>query len=129
MKPRSHTDDLRRVREAHEQRAGVRYHLTAEQRKRAAARPSPHKRGYDRRWQKLRRMLLRTNPTCEACARKEPPEVTPATEVDHIVALAKGGARLDVANLQALCKACHARKTVREDGGFGAPAKGAPPAL
>lgn len=37
--------------------------------------------------------------------------VTPATEVDHIVPLRQGGARLDRSNLQSLCRPCHAQKT------------------
>lgn len=41
--------------------------------------------------------------------------VEPATEVDHVVPIRRGGARLDPANLQALCKRCHSRKTMAED--------------
>lgn len=46
-------------------------------------------------------------------------QVTPSTEVDHIVAH-KGDMGLfwDQANWQALCKPCHSRKTATEDSGF-----------
>ena len=44
----------------------------------------------------------------------------PATDVDHIRPH-KGNEDLmwDEENLQALCHACHSRKTAAEDGGFG----------
>jgi 5-methylcytosine-specific restriction protein A len=47
--------------------------------------------------------------------------VTAATEVDHIQAH-RGDARLmwDFENnVQSLCKPCHSKKTVKEDGGLG----------
>lgn len=49
-------------------------------------------------------MIRRERPVCEHCG------IRAATEVDHIVPLAEGGARLDRANLQALCHRCHMRK-------------------
>jgi len=70
-------------------------------------------RGYDATWQKMRKLILHRDPVCRACERKA------AEEVDHIVPLAKGGARLDARNLQGLCKPCHSTKTATEDGGFG----------
>jgi len=39
--------------------------------------------------------------------------------VDHVRPLSDGGDHYDADNLQALCRSCHARKTCREDGGFG----------
>ncbi len=69
-------------------------------------------RGYGRRWRKVRLIQLRREPLCRRCGEL-------ATEVDHIVPIAKGGAMSDLANLQALCKRCHSRKTVAQDGGFG----------
>jgi 5-methylcytosine-specific restriction enzyme A len=119
MEPGNHYHDLRAHRERVEKRAGVRYHVTAEQRARMDARVSPSQRGYDAAWKRVRRKFLRANPLCVACLSKSPPLLVPATEADHVVALSKGGRRLDTANLQALCKACHARKTVEHDGGFG----------
>lgn len=77
-------------------------------------RGSASARGYDGTWRKVRLMKLRQNPICETegCGQM-------ASEVDHIVPMAQGGQRLDMENLQALCKPCHSRKTVTEDGGFG----------
>ena len=67
------------------------------------------------RWKKLRAHVLRRSPICESCQR------VPATDVDHIVPRAQGGTHA-TSNLQALCKACHSRKTAREGrwGGAGA---------
>ncbi|MCA9312292.1 MAG: HNH endonuclease [Phycisphaerales bacterium] len=75
-------------------------------------RTSPARRGYDRGWQHLRRWFLMRHPLCQHCQRDG--RTTPATEVDHVVPIRAGGARLDQANLQALCKSCHSRKTVRD---------------
>ena len=43
--------------------------------------------------------------------------IASATDVDHIVPIADGGAPLDQANLQSLCHECHSRKTIAENGG------------
>lgn len=72
-------------------------------------RRSPSKRGYDSRWRKVRLMVLRANPICQHCNEYA------ATEVDHIVPLSKGGSRLAMDNLQALCKSCHSKKTRAEN--------------
>jgi 5-methylcytosine-specific restriction protein A len=56
--------------------------------------------------------MLRSNPICQYCGLEE------ASEVDHVVPLAAGGTN-DYDNLRTSCKACHSRKTVIEDGGFG----------
>lgn len=63
---------------------------------------------YDRTWAKVRERKLRTNPRCERC------RVAPAREVDHIVPLRAGGARLDPRNLRSLCVDCHRKVTPRE---------------
>lgn len=42
--------------------------------------------------------------------------IVPATEVDHVDGDASNN---DPSNHRSLCKGCHARKTVRENGGFG----------
>lgn len=81
-------------------------------------RPSPSARGYDWRWQKLRRMQLNAEPLCRACAAAG--LTVPATDVDHIIAKAKGGGD-GFDNLQSLCASCHSRKTALEDGAFGRP--------
>lgn len=71
-------------------------------------RPDSTARGYDWTWERLSRMIRRERPLCEHCG------VAPSRMVDHIVPLRAGGARLDLANLQALCLTCHAAKTRSE---------------
>lgn len=74
-------------------------------------RVSPSRRGYTAAWQRLRAYKLRRSPMCEQCGQ-------PGQEVDHIMPLRAGGTNA-YENLQTLCKSCHSRKTVAEDGGFG----------
>lgn len=82
---------------------------TVRNRSSESPRPSAHARGYGRQWQAIRLAYLRAHPLCVECNR-------PATDVDHIVARAKGG-KDDESNLQALCHSCHSRKTNAQDGG------------
>ena len=74
------------------------------------ARLSPSRRGYDRRWQRLRRMVLAQQPFCVVCQRAG--RVVAATDVDHIVPLSAGGTSA-ADNLQPLCHSCHSKKTAR----------------
>jgi 5-methylcytosine-specific restriction protein A len=76
-------------------------------------RPSSAARGYGHRWRKLRRLQLNRHPLCQwpGCER-------PATDVDHILARARGGGD-EEANLQSLCHRHHSEKTARHDGAFG----------
>ena len=69
-------------------------------------------RGYDHRWRKLRLMVLRKEPLCRECGRG-------ATVVDHVIPH-RGDRALfnDPYNLQSLCKACHNKKSGRENSGF-----------
>ena len=78
-------------------------------------RASSTARGYDETWKKFRLTILHRDPVCKKCERKA------SEEVDHIVPLAAGGARLDPRNAQGLCNPCHSTKTATEDGGFGRP--------
>ena len=71
-------------------------------------RVSAARRGYGRRWQRLRRIQLGREPFCVHCA--EFGRVTAATDVDHIVARRDGGEDA-LFNLQSLCHSCHSRKT------------------
>jgi 5-methylcytosine-specific restriction endonuclease McrA len=73
-------------------------------------RPKKQARGYGGNWPRLRLMKLRRNPACEYC------HISPATCVDHV-----DGDTSNVAwnNLRSACDACHGRKTVQCDGGFG----------
>jgi 5-methylcytosine-specific restriction protein A len=61
--------------------------------------------------QRIRKRILSVEPLCVAC--KEQGRVTVATEVDHILALHKGGADTDE-NRQPLCSACHLAKSIDE---------------
>ena len=67
-------------------------------------------RGYDAKWREARRLFLQRNPLCQNCLKNG--KLTPATVVDHIVPH-RGDQLLfwDHGNWQALCKACHDRKT------------------
>jgi 5-methylcytosine-specific restriction protein A len=60
------------------------------------------------RWQRLRRLKLRQQPTCEYC---RPHTTTAATEVDHRQAINDGGDPWAMSNLVSSCKPCHSRKT------------------
>ena len=71
-----------------------------------AKRGSAHARGYDKRWQRLRLMVLREEVVCRVCGML-------ATDVDHIVPKSQGGTDARE-NLQALCHADHSRKTNRD---------------
>jgi 5-methylcytosine-specific restriction endonuclease McrA len=60
-------------------------------------------------WKDIRRRQLARVPLCQGC-----PGTVPAVEVDHVVPLSQGGSKRDPANLQSLCRACHATKTSEE---------------
>jgi len=83
-------------------------------------RPSAAKRGYGRTWRRLRLMKLRRDPICQAEGCTEP-----ASEVDHPRAVRRPEEVLQVTllELRSLCKACHSKKTAREDGSFGRKAR------
>ena len=74
-------------------------------------RPSSFKRGYNTYWKRVRLVKLQQDPLCVKCNEKG--RMTPATEVDHIVPLRKGGTHKGD-NLQSLCKSCHSKKTMTE---------------
>lgn len=67
--------------------------------------PSP----YNYRWQKVRAVFIAQNPVCTTCGDL-------ATDVDHVVPHKGHTDPLfwDTANYQALCHACHSRKTRRQ---------------
>ena len=85
-------------------RSPIKSHASNEDRRDSASR-----RGYDRKWQRLRRWFLARHPVCQECECHGRAEA--ATEVHHIAPLSDGGSRLREENLQALCKSCHSRKT------------------
>jgi 5-methylcytosine-specific restriction protein A len=97
--------------------AGVRYcpeHAKRAQREYDSDRGTAAQRGYDARWRKMRLMVLRQEPLCRECMKAG--RVTPATEIHHIDGNAKNMSR---ENLEPLCKACHSKKTAREQHRWG----------
>lgn len=65
-------------------------------------------------WQRLRAAKLSASPLCEACIRRE--VVEPASVVDHIIAIAKGGDPFPpLSGLMAMCEPCHNAKTNAKD--------------
>jgi len=76
-------------------------------------RGSAASRGYDAAWDRVKQKALeRDGYLCQPCKRRK--LMRPATEVDHIVALVDGGARLDLNNLESTCHSDHVSKTWRE---------------
>ena len=77
-------------------------------------RESPSKRGYDKRWQRLRATHVAEHPLCEVCQAFG--QTTPVAEVDH-----KTPHKLefdllyDAGNLWSLCDRHHASKTRMEE--------------
>jgi len=61
--------------------------------------------------QARRRRWFARHPLCVACEKRG--LVVEATELDHVIPLGQGGAD-DASNLQGLCRACHAIKSVGE---------------
>lgn len=90
----------------HEAMPGSSYCQAHDWQRKERGRKSAARRGYDRRWRRLRQLVLTREPFCRMCG-------APATEVDHIIPLSRGGTNA-LENLQPLCKRCHARKTMRE---------------
>ena len=82
-----------------------------------AARPKLSARGWyhDPRWKAMRLRFLTEHPLCVECQR-------PANTVDHVEPHKMDEALFwSWANLRAMCRPCHSRKTAREDGGWGNP--------
>lgn len=65
-------------------------------------------------WRRLRQQKLHQTPFCEICYKSG--RMANAVIVDHIKEIRDGGAPLDIANLQCLCRSCHNEKTVTERG-------------
>jgi 5-methylcytosine-specific restriction enzyme A len=65
-------------------------------------------------WDRLRKtVMMRDQHLCQTCWRHG--RVTAAHAVDHIKPKAQGGTD-DLENLEAICRACHLDKTLRENG-------------
>jgi len=77
-------------------------------------RTSRHDRGYGSAWEKIREQALeRDRGLCQHCLAEG--RSVPATQVDHVIAKAKGGTD-DLGNLQSLCRDHHEAKTAAENG-------------
>jgi 5-methylcytosine-specific restriction protein A len=63
-------------------------------------------------WRALRAAFLHQHPVCCRCEARG--VIVAAVVADHILPIKDGGARLDEANLQALCVPCHNSKTASE---------------
>ena len=70
-------------------------------------RPSPSRRGYGRRWRRLRLMQLSRHPLCATCYGMG--FTTPATDVHHRVPLSQGGQN-GLENLESLCHIHHSQE-------------------
>jgi len=69
------------------------------------------------RWKALRELVLTSEPLCLCCKRYG--VVRPAVDVDHIMPLSHSPTlSTNLSNLQALCHACHSRKTQHEKKGI-----------
>jgi 5-methylcytosine-specific restriction protein A len=74
-------------------------------------------RGYDHTWRKLRDAFIAANPWCVECARNG--RQVRAQIVDHIVPhCGREELRLNVGNVQSLCRSHHALKTHGEGLGY-----------
>jgi len=62
-------------------------------------------RGYTPQWEKVRKIKLQLTPLCERC--ESMGKIVPATMVHHKIAIAAGGAPLDLENLVSCCNPCH----------------------
>lgn len=89
----------------------------------AWSRTSRHDRGYGTAWDKLRKQILaRDKHLCQPCRRNG--RIKAGRTVDHIKPKAKGGTD-DTDNLEVICDACHADKTISDSGGCVKPTIGA----
>ena len=83
---------------------------------------------YDkRRWRRLRRKKLSADPLCEYCPAGK---ITPATQVDHVLAINDGGDPWAWDNLKSTCAPCHSSKTryIEQMGRDRVPVRGVDPA-
>lgn len=69
-----------------------------------------------RPWRKVRAAFISKNPICVKC--EEEDKTVAAKYVDHIQRIEDGGAKLDEANLQSLCKYHHDSKSGKEAHGY-----------
>jgi 5-methylcytosine-specific restriction protein A len=91
-------------------------HRQPEQGQRELWRGSASSRGYDAAWKRIRlQALKRDYHLCQTCLRATPPRFNPAVDVDHVIPIRVApDRRLDLSNLQSICRECHAKKTAFE---------------
>ena len=77
---------------------------------------------YGHTWANVSRLYRIVNPLCEVCALSgRLTDASPGDRkgvTDHIVAVTRGGARMDERNFATLCKPCHDRKSALEKLGW-----------
>lgn len=64
-------------------------------------------------WKSIRKTKLYRDPICQQCEADGRTEA--ATDVDHVLAISKGGEPWSMSNLRSLCHSCHSRKTRHVD--------------
>lgn len=86
--------------------------LRTAQRRDESVRPNASERGYTSKAHRLWRQAVLTRDAfaCVDCGR-----IDQANHADHVVPIAQGGAKYDVANGACRCIKCHSRKTAREN--------------
>ena len=68
-------------------------------------------------WRRLRELKLKRNPVCEECYRRG--RISKAAIADHVLpAREYPSRRLDIDNLQSLCRGCHNKKTAADKRGL-----------
>jgi 5-methylcytosine-specific restriction endonuclease McrA len=72
------------------------------------SRGTTKQRGYDHRWRLLSEAMVRAQPLCTVCGRRD--DLT----CDHIIPLARGG-RSVASNVRVVCRSCNRRKQDRAD--------------
>jgi 5-methylcytosine-specific restriction enzyme A len=70
-------------------------------------------------WRDLRGHVLRSTPLCAVClSQAVMNDCTKGGNVDHIIRIRLGGAKLDIKNLWVLCKPHHDKKSYLESRGY-----------
>jgi 5-methylcytosine-specific restriction protein A len=82
-----------------------------------ARRGSASSRGYGRRHEKWRRLVIARDPLCTINILCDKALPAPSMDADHKIPLAQGG-DWSLENGQGACHACHSYKTATSDSGF-----------
>jgi 5-methylcytosine-specific restriction protein A len=97
-------------------------HLFADSRKAArrnydAKRGSAHARGYGRRHERWRNIVIARDPLCRINIMCDKDFPAPSTDADHVIPINAGG-DWSLENGQGACHACHSYKTATRDSSF-----------